>query len=137
MSAWQDAIRQDPNFADPYLALGKALRKLGQPQDAVNTYRKLLRAQPNNVDGYIALGSALAEMGQFAQAEAPLRRALAATPRTPRCWPSIHNNLAIVLSQLEPARRSAGKPGTHPKSGAGSAQPGPATHRPAAPVGPL
>lgn len=98
ISAWQDAIRQDPNFADPYLALGKALRTRGQSREAVNIYRKLVRARPSNVDGYIALGSALAEAGQFAQAEAPLRRALSHT-QDAKVLASIHNNLAIVLSQ--------------------------------------
>jgi tetratricopeptide (TPR) repeat protein len=99
IGAWLHAIKLDPNFADPYLQLGKAQRKLGQHQDAINTYRKLLRALPNNVDGYIALGSALAETGQFAEAEAPLRRALRHT-HDGQLLASIHNNLAIVLSQL-------------------------------------
>ncbi len=97
--AWQDAIKQDPNFADPYLALGKAQRQLGQKQEAIGTYRKLLRVLPNNVDGYIALGSALAETGQYAEAEAPLRRALRHTSDA-KVLASIHNNLAIVLSQI-------------------------------------
>ncbi|HEX4026663.1 MAG TPA: tetratricopeptide repeat protein [Rhizomicrobium sp.] len=97
MSAWQAAIRQEPNFADPYLALGRAQRKLGQQHEALNTYRKLLRVQPSNVDGYIALGSVLAEMGQFAEAEAPLRRALQHT-QDAKVLAAIHNNLAIVLS---------------------------------------
>jgi tetratricopeptide (TPR) repeat protein len=99
VAAWQAAIKQDPNFADPYLALGRAQRKLGQSQDALNTYRKLLRAQPNNVDGYVALGSALAELGQFAEAEAPLRRALQHSG-DPKVLAAIHNNLAIVTSAL-------------------------------------
>ena len=54
---------------------------------------------PNNVDGYIALGSALAETGQYAEAEAPLRRALRHTSDA-KVLASIHNNLAIVLSQI-------------------------------------
>jgi tetratricopeptide (TPR) repeat protein len=99
VSAWRAAIKQDPNFTDPYLALGKALRKLGQPQEAINIYRKLLRVQPNNVDGYIALASVLAETGQLAEAEAPLRRAMHHT-QDAKVLASIHNNLAIVLSQL-------------------------------------
>jgi tetratricopeptide (TPR) repeat protein len=97
LAAFQAAIKQDPNFADPYLALGQAQRKLGQLQDAQNTYRKLLRALPNNVDGYIALGSVLAESGQLADAEAPLRRALLHT-QDARVLAAIHNNLAITLS---------------------------------------
>jgi tetratricopeptide (TPR) repeat protein len=97
IAAWQAAIRQEPNFADPYLALGRAQRKLGQQKEAMNTYRKLLRVQPNNVDGYIALGSVLAELGQFAEAEAPLRRALQHT-QDATVLAAIHNNLAIVLS---------------------------------------
>ena len=64
---------------DAYLALGQAQRKLGQSEDAQNTYRKLLRLQPENVDAYIALSSALAETGQFAEAEAP------AAPRPALC----------------------------------------------------
>jgi len=97
IAAWQAAIKLDPNFADPYLALGRVQRKLGQLPDAQNTYRKLLRALPNNVDGYIALSSALAEAGQFASAEAPLRRALQHT-QDAKVLAAIHNNLAIVLS---------------------------------------
>jgi tetratricopeptide (TPR) repeat protein len=97
MAAFQAAIRQDPNFADPYLALGRVQRKLGQLQEAQTTYRKLLRALPNNVDGYIALSSALAEAGQFAEAEAPLRRALLHTQNA-KVLATIHNNLAIALS---------------------------------------
>jgi tetratricopeptide (TPR) repeat protein len=97
IAAWQAAIKLDPNFADPYLALGRMQRKLGQSQEAANTYRKLLRALPNNVDGYIALSSALAEAGQFAAAEAPLRRALQHT-QDAKVLAAIHNNLAIVLS---------------------------------------
>ena len=97
VSAFQTAMRQDPNFADPYLALGRMQRKLGQLPEAQSTYRKLLRALPNNVDGYIALSSALAEAGQFAQAEAPLRRALQHT-QDAKMLAAIHNNLAIVLS---------------------------------------
>ena len=97
IAAWQAAIKLDPNFADPYLALGRVQRKLGQLPDAQNTYRKLLRALPNNVDGYIALSSALAEAGQFAAAEAPLRRALQHT-QDAKVLAAIHNNLAIVLS---------------------------------------
>jgi len=99
MAAWQAAIKEDPNFADPYLALGRAQRKRGQSQEALSTYRKLLRAQPNNVDGYVALGSALAELGQFAEAEAPLRRALQHSGDA-KVLASIHNNLAIVMSAL-------------------------------------
>ena len=97
VAAFQAAIRRDPNFADPYLALGKAQRQLGQPQEAQSTYRKLLRLQPNNADGYIGLSSALAEAGQLADAEAPLRRALLHT-QDAKVLAAIHNNLAITLS---------------------------------------
>jgi tetratricopeptide (TPR) repeat protein len=96
VSAYQAAIKHEPNFADAYLALGLAQRKLGQPQDAQATYRKLLRVQPEHVDAYIALGSVLAEMGQLAEAEAPLRRALLHA-RDPKVHAAIHNNLSITL----------------------------------------
>ena len=96
MAAFQAVIRQEPNIADAYLALGQAQRKLGRGEDALNTYRKLLRVQPANVDGYMALASALAEQGDFIGAEAPLRRALQYA-RDPKMQAAIHNNLAIVL----------------------------------------
>ncbi len=97
VSAFQTAIRQNPNFSDAYLALGRVLRKLGQLREAQSTYRKLLRVQPDNVDGYVALGSVLAETGQIAEAEAPLRRALLHAT-DPKVQAAIHNNLAIALS---------------------------------------
>jgi tetratricopeptide (TPR) repeat protein len=97
VSAFQAVIKMAPNIPDAYLALGQAQRKLGQRQEAQNTYRKLLRLQPENVDGYVALSSVLAELGQYAEAEAPLRRALLHA-RDPKMQAAIHNNLAIVLS---------------------------------------
>jgi len=90
------AIKHEPHAPDAYLALGMAQRRLGRPDDAKGTYRKLLRVQPENVDGYIALSSVLAEKGQMADAEAPLRMALKHA-RGPKLQAAIHNNLSIVL----------------------------------------
>jgi tetratricopeptide (TPR) repeat protein len=98
VSVYQAAIKQEPDFADSYFALGQVQRKLGQSDEALSTYRRLLRLQPNNANAYIALASALAETGQYAQAEAPLRRAADHT-RDPNVLAGIHNNLAIIQMQ--------------------------------------
>ena len=60
VTAYQAAIKQEPDFPDTYFALGQVQRKLGRTEEALSTYRRLLRLQPNNADGYIALASALA-----------------------------------------------------------------------------
>jgi uncharacterized protein (TIGR02466 family) len=94
--AFQAAIKQEPNVAAAYLALGNAQRKLGLFQDAQNTFRKLLRIHPDNAEGYIFLSAALAEAEDLAAAEAPLQRALLHT-KDPKLQAVIHNNLAVSL----------------------------------------
>ncbi|HET7084746.1 MAG TPA: tetratricopeptide repeat protein [Rhizomicrobium sp.] len=96
ITAFQEAVKRDPNFADAYLALGQAQRKLRRFEDAQNTYRKLLRVQPENVEGTTGLASALAEMGDHAQAEAVLRRALLYA-QGPKAQAGIQCDLANVL----------------------------------------
>lgn len=98
VAAYQAAIKQEPDFADTYLALGQVQRNSGRAEEALNTYRRLLRLQPGNANAYIALASVLAETKQFAEAEAPLKRALGCTT-DPNVLAGIHNNLAIVQMQ--------------------------------------
>jgi uncharacterized protein (TIGR02466 family) len=96
VSAFQAAIKQEPNGTAAYLALGNAQRRLGHFQDAQNTFRKLLRIQPDNAEGYIFLSAALAEAQDLAAAEAPLQRALLHT-KDAKVQAVIHNNLAVSL----------------------------------------
>ncbi len=97
-AAYQAAIKSEPEFADSYLALGLVQRKQGLPEEAANTYRKLLRLHPQNAGVHVALASALAEMKQFTEAEVPLKRALGFTT-DPNMLAGIHNNLAVVQMQ--------------------------------------
>jgi uncharacterized protein (TIGR02466 family) len=94
--AFQVAIKQEPNVAAAYLALGNAQRRLGHFQDAQNTFRKLLRIHPDNAEGYIFLSAALVEAEDLAAAEAPLQRALLHT-KDAKVQAVIHNNLAVSL----------------------------------------
>jgi uncharacterized protein (TIGR02466 family) len=94
--AYQAAIRQEPDVAGAYLALGDAQRRLGHFQDAQNTFRKLLRMHPGHVQGYVFLSAVLAEAGDLAAAEAPLQRALLHT-KDAQDQAVIYNNLAVSL----------------------------------------
>jgi tetratricopeptide (TPR) repeat protein len=94
--AFQAAIKQEPNVAAAYLALGNAQRRLGHFQDAQHTFRKLLRIHPDNAEGYVFLSAALAEADGLAAAEAPLRRALLHT-QDAKIQAVIHNNMAASL----------------------------------------
>ena len=134
VAAFQAAIKMEPNAADAYLALGMAQRKLGQPEDALATYRKLLRVRPEMWTAISRLASVLAETGQMAEAEAPLRKAL--VPRARSQAAGRHSQQPVhCAGQPEQACRSAGEPGAHPGAGAGIAQPGQSPHRHPAPAG--
>ncbi|HMH65688.1 MAG TPA: tetratricopeptide repeat protein, partial [Rhizomicrobium sp.] len=65
--AYQEAIKREPNAVPPYLSLGDAQRKLGDPSAAQATFRRLLRLAPDNVDALLALSSVLMEIGQPAE----------------------------------------------------------------------
>lgn len=96
VTAYQEAIKREPNMAPAYLGLGNALRGLGQLPAAQAAFRQLLRLMPDNADGLLALSSVLMEMGQPADAEAPLRKALLQV-QDKKSQATLYNNLSVSL----------------------------------------
>jgi tetratricopeptide (TPR) repeat protein len=50
LSRFQEALKTDPHYAPAYRELGKVYEKMGQPQKALDGYRKYLDELPSAQD---------------------------------------------------------------------------------------
>jgi tetratricopeptide (TPR) repeat protein len=77
------AIRKDYGYA--HMALGLALKQLGQSKEALAAFREAVHCNPEYADNHLFLGEALAAEKQFAEARVHLEQArLLALPDDPR-----------------------------------------------------
>lgn len=77
------ALRPDYGYA--HMALGLALKQLGQHADALIAFREAVHCNPDYADNHLFLGEALAEAGEATQARYHLEQAaLLALPNDPR-----------------------------------------------------
>jgi len=93
---FKEAIRLEPDYADPYNNLGLALGGQGKAEEAAACLRKALRLQPNHAEAHNNLGNALADLGKLNEAIAQYAEALRLKPDYARA----HANLADVLLRL-------------------------------------
>ncbi|MFZ4578431.1 MAG: tetratricopeptide repeat protein [Myxococcota bacterium] len=94
-----DALRSiRERFADQesYLRAGETARKLGNREDALARYRKVLALDPSNVEGMRTMGAVLAESGRLTEALQVLQRAEQLAPQDG----GVQGNLGTVLLQL-------------------------------------
>src|SRR5439155_908686 len=83
-------------YPEAHSNLGNALRELGQPAEAVASYREALRLRPNYPDAHCNLSNALRDLGRPAEAAASCRAALRLRPD----YPEAHRNLGNALREL-------------------------------------
>ena len=74
--------------------MGRALARLGRPEEAVERYRRSLELDPNSASARAGLGVALASAQQWERGAEELRRALEIDPN----HASAHINLAGILA---------------------------------------
>jgi len=84
-----------PDFAEVHLNLGDALRRQGQWEPAVASYRRAVALKPQLAEAHHHLGNALKDPGSLEEAEACYRQALARKPD----FPEAHNNLGVLLKE--------------------------------------
>ncbi len=82
-----------PGDADAHFRLGNTLLELGQPDDAVMSYRRALELKQDYVEAHSNLGNALLELGQLDDAMASYRRVLEIKPDSAEA----HSNLGVIL----------------------------------------
>src|SRR5262249_23969360 len=64
LQSFQQAVENDPEFADAYYGLGLAHSDLGEYSEAVTAFKRALKLNPQMVDAYTALGQAYSKLNE-------------------------------------------------------------------------
>ncbi len=80
ISEYQEAMRLDPAFPEPYYNLGLAFAKKGQNDDAIAQFKKDISLDPGNSDAYYNLGVVLGQEGRNEEAISQYREAVRINP---------------------------------------------------------
>ena len=94
LSIWQDTLAKTPGHAQSYQYVGIALSRLGQMQEAIESYRKSLQIRPDYFDAHTNYGTVLMDMGHVKEATEHYQRALQLRPESYLA----HTNLGRVLA---------------------------------------
>jgi len=101
ISACQQALKIQPNFAAAWKTLGNSFQGMGRLQAAADCYTNALKIQPNLAEIYANVGSLYAQQQQWQQATSYYKKAIALKPD----FAGAYRNLAKALTQLgEPAQ---------------------------------
>jgi Flp pilus assembly protein TadD len=123
------AVQAEPNRAERYNALGKALGALGRYAEAEKEFREAVRLGPDSWDHHLGLAEALAWQGKWADAELPYIACIRLHPDLARA----HIGLGAVLFKkndfagAEPEYREAVR--LEPKNAQGHVELAGALHR--------
>jgi membrane associated rhomboid family serine protease len=101
----REAIRAHPDSAQAYLLLGNAYGLLGQPDEAMRTFREGLARRPADLDLLTALGTVSLNSGRLNEAVAAYEQALAVNPRRA----DANYNLAFAYSSRGVQAADAGQ----------------------------
>lgn len=94
-SAYEDALKKDPQRADAIDRLAVMHARKGQFEQAIELHKKALVLQPRNADFVCNLGYSYYLQQRWAEAEIQLRKAIELTPGHGRAL----NNLGLVLAR--------------------------------------
>lgn len=94
---FQQALSQQPDFANAYYSLGVAFKQQGKFTEAITAYQHSIALKPDWVEAYVSLGIVLREVGRVEEAKDQYEIAIALSPN----HPGIHNNLANALLALK------------------------------------
>ncbi|MBE0475463.1 tetratricopeptide repeat protein, partial [Rhodoferax sp.] len=86
-------IALQPNFPDASYNLGNALKAMGQPEEAIASYRQALLFNPGFAEYYLKIGNALLDLGRTDEAIASFRQTILLQPT----YAEAHYNLANAL----------------------------------------
>lgn len=95
LTAYQEALAQDPRRGDAALRIAVLLDQQGRFAESADYYHKAEAIQPDNADVPCNFGYSLYLQRRWPEAEVALRKALARQPHHRRA----HNNLGLVLAQ--------------------------------------
>ncbi|WP_293128738.1 tetratricopeptide repeat protein [Microcoleus sp. bin38.metabat.b11b12b14.051] len=96
ISACQQALKIQPNFAAACKTLGNAFQRIGRLQSAADCYTNALRIQPDFAEVYANVASLYAQQQQWQPATFYYKKAIALKPD----FAGAYRNLAKVLTEL-------------------------------------
>ena len=79
----RDVVTVDPHFVQAWLVLGQCLVPLGQTEEAIDCFQRVLRFDPQNVDAMLRLASVQSRTLRIEDSIATYQAATAADPRSP------------------------------------------------------
>lgn len=88
------SIALAPDYAFPYVNLGKLRTRQGRLDESLNCFKKAIERQPDLAPAHANLGGVLNDQKRFSEAEDACRRALDIDPQLPEAW----GNLGVALS---------------------------------------
>jgi tetratricopeptide (TPR) repeat protein len=91
---FQEVVRLNPGFAEPYCSLGRSFEIKGQMDEAIAWYQKALENRPDYVTVHNNLATLLIEKGQADEAMVHSQKALASEPYDI----TAHDNLGLALA---------------------------------------
>jgi adenylate cyclase len=97
MAEFREAIRLNPNFANPYVFLAQMYRDRRQPEETIALAEKGIRLNPRDPRLFIVLAGAYYELGHYEQAVEVGRRAWALNPN----WAAGLRYVVAGLGQLD------------------------------------
>lgn len=83
-SAYEDAVRINPQISLAYVRLGNAYREVSQPSLALAAYERALAIEPENPDLYLVRGEMYQRLGRIRDARNDYERALTLAPANER-----------------------------------------------------
>jgi tetratricopeptide (TPR) repeat protein len=105
VTAFQQALRVEPNYADAHGNLGNIFYYQGRHDEAVASYRRAIELRPISAVFHGNLGNVLAELQRFKEAEVICREAVRLQPAEPGSLNSLGNALK-GLGKLDEAAAS-------------------------------
>lgn len=85
-SSFEKVLSRQPSDAVSRVALGRALRLLGEDKNSAIELRKVIEQQPEMALGYREFGESLASLGAYKEAVLNIRKAIQLTPDDSRAW---------------------------------------------------
>jgi len=108
IAAYEQAIKINPAFTQPYNQLGYAYRFTGKPADAEKTFKKYIELIPDDPNPYDSYAELLMETGRFDESIKSYEKALAVDPKFIASYIGIGNN-QVFLGRGADARKTYAK----------------------------
>ncbi len=106
VSAYQEAIRLNPEYADAFFSLGATYWKMSEQSKAITAYEEALRLNPRHVPAAANLGWLYFDIGDFARSAELLQSAIknahdweANTPGQRTDFPRLYIKLGEALAK--------------------------------------